>query len=92
MGRGGQGLEAAARRRAVGGRPWASGIVWSRSPHTIRVGMSGEQVQPIGGADALALEVDDRAERVQERLARAGLLERAQGAGDRLQVDAPARP
>src|SRR2546421_4906 len=47
-----------------------------------------EQVQAVGGADALAARVDDRAQRVHERPPRPWLLERAQRAGDGLQVDA----
>ena len=48
-------------------RPCASGIVRSRSPQTISVGMSPQQVEAVAGADALAVRVDHRAQRLQER-------------------------
>ena len=45
-----------------------------------------EQVEAVDGADALAVDVDHRAQRLEERLAAAGALERAQRADDRPQV------
>ena len=82
----GQRLEAAVRGRArARARPCSSGIVWSRSPQTIRVGIALEQVEAVLGADALAVDVDHRAQRLQERLARAGILQRAERPRDGLQ-------
>ena len=45
-----------------------------------------QQIQAVGGADPLPVHVDHRAQRLQERLARVGVLERPQRACDRLQV------
>ncbi len=47
-----------------------------------------EQVEPVGGADVLAVDVDDRAQGLQERPPRARLLQGPQRPGDRLEVDA----
>src|SRR3954451_2880583 len=51
-------------------------------------GELAEQVEPVDRADMLAPDVDHRAERLQKRLARRGLLEGAHRARDRLEVDA----
>src|SRR6187551_3137837 len=47
-----------------------------------------EQVETIAGADMLAVDVDNRAQRLQERPPRARLLQGPQGSRDRFQVDA----
>ena len=51
-----------------------------------------EQVQPVEGTHSLAAPVDYGAQALDERLARAGLLERAERPGDGLQVDALPKP
>ena len=43
-----------------------------------------QQVEAVSGADLLALDVDHRAQRLQEGAARAGLLQRTQRPGHRL--------
>ena len=75
-------------KRLFGIRSWAArpcliGMVLSRSPQTISVGSSPEQVEPVNGADVLAAHVDHRAQRLQEGAARRSLLERAHRAGRR---------
>ena len=52
-------------------RPCSIGIVWSRSPQTISVGIELEQVEAVAGAHPLAADVDHRAQRLEEGLARA---------------------
>ena len=65
------------RRRAVGGQSVGEGdCVIALAPDD-QGRHAREQVEPVGGADSLAVDVDHGAERVQERGARAGLLERA---------------
>ena len=50
-----------------------------------------QEVEAVGGADALAVAVDDRAQRLHERLALAGALERPQCPRDGLQLRADPR-
>jgi hypothetical protein len=51
-------------------------------------GDGAEEIQAVAGADPLALDVDHRAERLQEGLARARPLKWLERSRDRLKVDA----
>ena len=86
-----QGLEARVRDLLVGGAAVLErDRVVALAPDDHRR-HGAEQVEAVGRADALAAEVDHRAQRLQEGDPGAGMLERAQGADDRAQVLAPPR-
>ena len=76
---------------------WAQGISGSRLPQDQRRHHRG-QVEPVGGADALAQRVEHRAEGMQEGLASAAVAERGVAArhlrqvGGGLQADPPQQP
>ncbi len=48
-------------------RPWATGMIRSPVPQTRRVGMALGQVEAVGRADPLAVQVDDGPQGVEER-------------------------
>ncbi len=84
--------EAAVGDRRVRAAPVLEGDrVVALAPHDQRR-QQLEQVEPVGRAHALAAHVDHRPQRVQERLARVVVLQRAQRPRDRLQVGAARHP
>ena len=85
--RGGQRLEAAVRDLRRGG----AAVLERDHPVALAPdderGHRAEQVEAVAGRDVLAAGIDHRAQRLQEGLAGAGPLQRAQGADDLAQVD-----
>ena len=67
-------------------------MIESRSPQTISVGSRAASASRSLRADALAARLDDRAHGVQERLARAGVVERREAAREHLDVAAGREP